>query len=66
MAKYINGHDCKNWLSCNLRCKECNYYKKKKPENNYGRCQNQESVNYKDEVYDTSCCFYICQKLYNL
>lgn len=61
---YISGSGCTKEGSCNYSCKDCNFYKKSNPENQYGKCNNPDSVNYQDEVYDNACCFYVCQFLY--
>jgi len=50
--------DCEKLKSCTIGCKDCPYYISK--DFDYGICDNKKSINYKDEVYDTSCCDYVC------
>jgi len=46
-----------------FNCKVCKRFKKENKKYDFGKCINPYSTNYLKEVYDYSCCNFVCNLL---
>ena len=58
---YKHGIDCEKQKNCKRGCKDCRWYNKEYLNDDFGICYNPNSEMKNQEVYNYSCCTYICQ-----